>query len=380
MIVVAGVAALAAWGYTYAAYPALLALFGRRRRTAYGEFPPDAWPSVTIVIPVHNAARTIADTLRQVLALDYPADRRQILVASDASTDETDTIAGAFAGLGVEFLRLPMRAGKTATEGAAGLRARGDIVVNVDAGTRLRRDALKALIAPFADPSVGVVSGRDASLARVGDARAAGEAWYVRYEMWVRDLETRAWGLVGASGCFFAIRAPLYKESLPPALSRDFAAALVAREHGLRAVSASGAVCGIQTSQGTVQEYRRKVRTMARGLATLWHKRALLNPFRYDVFAWMLWSHKVCRWLVPWTVPLVGAALVWDAAAGDPARWVGLGFKGLMLGGVVLLLAGRRLAAAIGYAVLGTVAALHAWCRALTGSSFGVWEPTRRAA
>src|SRR5207245_7881979 len=112
---------------------------------------------------------------------------------------------------------------------------------------------------------------------------------------------------VRASVCRYQIRSELHMGRVPEDLSRDFAAALTAREHGRRAVSVPAALCLVPRGASLRQEYRRKVRTITRGLATLTHKRALLNPLRYGVFAWMLFSHKVCRWLVP------GAGLCFSA-------------------------------------------------------------------
>src|SRR2546426_11098991 len=127
--------------------------------------------------------------------------------------------------------------------------------------------------------------------------------------MWVRDLESSLSGIVGASGCLYGIRRDLNRHTTRDGLSRDFGAALVAGEHGSRAVSVPAAICYVPRSSSLRREYRRKVRTMARGLRTLWHKRSLLNPRRHGLFAWMLWSHKVCRWLVPWmALPAAGAA------------------------------------------------------------------------
>src|SRR5207245_7201651 len=103
---------------------------------------------------------------------------------------------------------------------------------------------------------------------------------YVGYELWVRDLETSLSGIVGASGWLCAIRRDLHMHTRPDGLSRDFGSALVAREHGYRAVSVPAAVCYVPRSNSLRREYRRKVRTMARGLRTLWHKRSLLSPRR----------------------------------------------------------------------------------------------------
>src|SRR5207249_1884865 len=139
---------------------------------------------------------------------------------------------------GVELLRLPERRGKTAAENAARAHLRGTIIVNTDASVRIALQALKPLVAAFADPTVGVASGRDVSVARVGAEANAGESTYVGYEMWVRDLETRVSGIVGASGCLYAIRAELHRQLVPEDLSRDFGAALLGAVAALAALAA----------------------------------------------------------------------------------------------------------------------------------------------
>ena len=383
--VVSLVVGLGSCVYSYVGYPALLKLLalGRARRRAAPPF--EEWPSISITIPVHNEAAVIAGTLERLLELAYPVERRQILVVSDASSDGTDDIVARFAPRGVELLRLPERRGKTAAENAARGQLRGDIIVNTDASVRIGRGALKPLVAEFADPTVGVASGRDVSVARVDAEANAGESAYIGYEMWVRDLETRVGGIVGASGCLYAIRAALHREAVPEDLSRDFRAALLARRRGYRAVSVPEALCFVPRSASLRQEYRRKVRTMARGLRTLWAQRALLNPLRYGLFAWMLGSHKLCRWLVPWAALLaLGAVgvLALDAAWARAVLGAGVGVVALgAVGWWWPVRGGRnvpRIVALPAYAVSGNVAALHAWLLALSGVGTAVWEPTRR--
>ena len=188
--------------YSYLGYPVLLRLLGSRRPAAPTRptRPASDLPVVSIVIPVYNEAAVIAETLEAILRLDYPAHRRQIVVVSDASTDGTDDVVARFATRGVELLRQPHRAGKTAAENAARSRLRGDVVVNTDASVRIHPAALKALVAALADPTVGVASGRDVSVDRMDGAANRGERTYVGYEMWVRDLETRLRGAGGAGG------------------------------------------------------------------------------------------------------------------------------------------------------------------------------------
>lgn len=373
--------------YTYLGYPAVLKLLSLRRRGRVMRSSireRDALPHVSIVLPVYNEAAVIAATLERILASDYPADRRQILVVSDASTDGTDAIVAQFADRGVALLRLPQRQGKTAAENAARPLLSGEIIINTDASVRIDSGAIRALVEAF-DDTVGVASARDVSVTNLADTANGGEGTYVGYEMWIRDLETSVDGIVGASGCLYAIRSDLHRLPVPDALSRDFSAALTAREHGFRAVSVPRAICYVPRGRSLHQEYHRKVRTITRGLATLAYRRRLLNPFQYGRFAWMLASHKVCRWLVPWAAVVGLGALVPLALAFPWARLM-LAAAALVLGlaglGWLWPEVGRRarLLTLPAYAVAGNVAVLQAWLRLFTGRAAPVWEPTRRDA
>ena len=201
--------------------------------------------------------------------------------------------------------------------------------------------------------------------------------------MWVRDLETALGGIVGASGCFYASRTELHMEVVPSALSRDFAAPLIARENGFRAVSVPDALCYVPRVQSLEREYHRKVRTMTRGLETLFYKRHLLNPFRHPRFAWMLFSHKLARWLVPWAVVGVLGGTVVLAMQHPWARLaLGLAGAGVALGVVGWYWSSARRAPKLvsfpAYFLFGILAGLHAWMNALRGDLTPTWEPTKR--
>jgi cellulose synthase/poly-beta-1,6-N-acetylglucosamine synthase-like glycosyltransferase len=371
------------FAYAYLIYPLLLRFLATLRPAPPSLADPLDWPSISICLPAYNEERSIRDTLEALLRIDYPADRRQILVVSDASTDTTDDIVREFAGRGVELLRLPARSGKTAAENAAAAHLRGDIVVNTDATIRIPPGSLKPLVRVFQDPTIGVASGRDVSVGRKDQEANRGESGYVGYEMWLRSLETRVGSIVGASGCFYAIRRPLVNALFPEALSRDFASPLRAQEFGYRTVSVDEAVCLVPRTVSLRSEFRRKIRTMARGLETLWYKRSLMNPFRHGLFAWMLMSHKLCRWLVHLTLPLavIGLALL---ATESAVAAVLLVLAALMTAGGTLALTrfeNKRLPlplAAAGFFVAVNVAALAAWWKALRGERNPIWEPTRR--
>ncbi|NNK61789.1 MAG: glycosyltransferase [Gemmatimonadetes bacterium] len=376
--------------YTFLGYPLLLrAVRGLRRDGGSDPGDPDEWPTVTITVPAYNEVAQIEETIEGLLELDYPADRIERVIVSDASSDGTDDVVRRYADRGIQLRRVEARGGKTVAENEVAPTLEGDIIVNTDASIRLEPGAIKALVRHFGDPTVGVASGRDVSIENRGDEANAGETRYVNYEMWLRDLETRAGGgIVGASGSLYAIRSELHRPPVPGHLSRDFASALTARDHGFRAVTVNDAICYVPRTHSLAREYRRKVRTITRGMETLGYKRHLLNPFRHGVFAWMLFSHKVCRWLVP-----VAAVALWlgGVALAGAQGWTTVGVGLVAALALALGLAGlalRRpeekplpgLLALGAFAVLGNIAILRAWVRAFRGAGQAVWEPTRRLA
>jgi cellulose synthase/poly-beta-1,6-N-acetylglucosamine synthase-like glycosyltransferase len=371
------------FGYAYFLYPGVLRLWGSLRPAPRQFGDPPEWPLVSIVVPSYNEEQAIRRTIESLLAIDYPAERRQILIVSDASTDRTDEIVLEYADRGVELLRLAVRAGKTAAENAALERLRGTIVVNTDATIRIMPGSLKPLIRVFQDPTIGVASGRDVSVGDLGAEANQGESGYVGYEMWVRSLETRVGSIVGASGCFYAIRRSLHETLVPAALSRDFASALMAREQGLRAVSVEAAVCLVPRTTSLQREFRRKIRTMARGLETLWFKRHLMNPLRHGRFAWMLLSHKLARWLVFLAAPVAVIGLMLLSLRSTAAALCLVVVLLVMLLGAVAMRTpeGKRLPPVVafcGFVLASHVAGFIAWTKALRGELNPIWEPTRR--
>jgi glycosyltransferase involved in cell wall biosynthesis len=365
--------------YAYAGYPILLHLLVRTRRQRTASTRGSYRPAITVTIPVYNGAANIADAIEHVLACPY-AGSRQILVISDGSTDVTTSIVQGYAARGVELFELATRVGKTEAENLAIDRLRGEIIINTDASVRLHPGAIGALVEAMADPTVGVASSVDVSV-EMGQGKNEGEVAYVGYEMRVRDLETAAGGIVGASGSLYAIRASLHRRVLPAHLSRDFAAALHARSQGYRAVSVPDAICFVPRGRARGYEYQRKVRTMARGLATLFAHAELLDPRRYGRFSWMLISHKLIRWLTPVALAALILAALWPGIGTPPIQAL------VLVGGVAAALGwwwpGRsapRILTIPAYAMAAVVAGLHAWWRVFTCGANATWEPTRRVA
>ena len=369
--------------YAYVGYPAIVWSVTRLvQRPVRRPEPAQSWPTVTLTVPVYNAAGSIRATLEELTKLEYPRERLQLLVLSDASTDGTDDIVREFAGRGVELLRASERRGKTAGENAAHDAARGEIIVNVDATVIVPRISLQRLVRVFDDPSIGVASGRDVSAGTEHLENNGAESRYVGYEMWLRDLETRAGSIVGASGCFFGIRRRIHERPLPHELSWDFASPLVARQLGYRSVSVRDAICIVPRTPRIQAEIRRKVRTMARGIRTLFFLRALMNPFRYGGFAIALISHKLMRWVPYLLAPISFAALGIMATQSRIALTlfaavclaIAVGIAGLQLPKLARF-KGVTLSA---FFVAVIAAGFLAWWDVLRGVRMSTWEPTAR--
>src|SRR5437763_5328294 len=209
--------------YGYVGYPALVWAVSRLRPRAVRR--AELTPTVTVVITAYNEERDLAAKLENTLALDYPRELLEIIVASDCSTDRTDEIAREFSARGVKLARQPQRLGKTAAQNAAVKEAAGEIIVFSDATSQYEADVLQAIVPNFADASIGCVAGRliyvDSSDSQVG--RGAQSYW--GYESFLRQHESRACSLIGAPGCLYAVRrsayVPLYHEACSDLSSRQ---------------------------------------------------------------------------------------------------------------------------------------------------------------
>lgn len=369
------VIAAALTAYVWLAYPALLRLVSSPRPHA----PNDAdepLPQTAIIIAAHNAASVIRQTLTSLLRADCPRDRRVVYVVSDASRDDTARIVRSFRNDGVHLIDSRTRRGKTGAENLVLPRIDAEVVVFMDANVQITPGALRALVQEFRDPQVGVVSGVDQARAQRGTV-GVGESAYTRLEMRIRRRESDWSGLVGASGCFYAARRELFREALPPMLTRDFASVLLARRRGLRAVVAEDACCQVSTSSVSRVEFRRKVRTIMQGLATLMHYRGLMNPLRYGRFAIALISHKLLRWMAQplLILALVGGLYLFVSNVQGAAT---LAIAGVLALGALLSCVRFKWMKFAQYVALVSVATLVAWGSYLSGRRVAIWHPTPR--
>jgi cellulose synthase/poly-beta-1,6-N-acetylglucosamine synthase-like glycosyltransferase len=371
--------------YAFGVYPALVWLWSRARAPFVLAPEPAQWPAITILIVAYNEERRLRRTIDTALAVDYPPELLDILVVSDASSDGTDELVRTYGDPRVRLLRQPERRGKPAGENASGAHVRGEYVVSIDASILIPRDSLKPLVRALLVPGVGLASGRDIS---VGDEAREGnkaESSYVGMEMTLRAYETRVHSIVGASGCFYAARRELHALPLPEHLSRDFAAASVARKHGYRAVSVDEATCLVPRTPTLKAELRRKSRTMGRGLGTLVYLRAMMNPFRYGSYAFMMFSHKLARWLLfPAFLGWIVGPLLLVRTAPYTLVLTGGMLAGLLLARLTLTWPEHKrlpkVVAFPGYIFVSIVAGWMAWLHLLKREKLATWEPTKRPA
>ncbi|HSS43238.1 MAG TPA: glycosyltransferase family 2 protein [Solirubrobacterales bacterium] len=287
--------------YTHLGYPiALWALtrlgrfhdWGPYRNQKGGNDPAGELPTVSLIVPAYDEEEVIAAKVANALALDFPRERLQIIVASDGSTDATAERARA-AGAGL-VLELPP-GGKVAALNAAVERASGEILAFSDANSVWARDALRRLVAPFADPGVGYVCGQVRFL-DPDDDNLEGAYW--RYEMAVREAESDLAGVTAGNGAIYAVRRDAYMP-LPPSGSHDLSFPFLLAKHRLRSLYEPGARAEEKMVPSIEGEFARKRRMMV-GLWDIVVGEGMISPRGYPpMYAFEVASHRLLRYLSP---------------------------------------------------------------------------------
>jgi cellulose synthase/poly-beta-1,6-N-acetylglucosamine synthase-like glycosyltransferase len=368
--------------YTYVGYPLLLLILSRlwRREVGRGAFEP----TVSVIVTAYNEDRDLAAKLENALALDYPRELLEIIVASDCSTDRTDEIARAFAARGVRLVRQRERLGKTAAQNMAVAEAHGEIILFSDATSLYEPNVVRVMMPSFADPAVGCVAGRliyvDPSDSRVG--RGARSYW--SYETLLKKHESHIFSLIGVSGCLYAVRRSAYVPLYAEACS-DFIIATKMVEQNLRAIYEPNAVCTEETNRESDKELKMRVRVIAQTFTDLWRHRAMMNPLHSGFYAVQLLSHKVMRYAVPFfliAILATSAILARHSMLYSIVFVAQLGCYLSALGAWMLERAGvhSRLLALPQYFVLSNLAALIAFCQFLRGERYAHWETNRESA
>ena len=348
--------------YPYVIYPLMLAALGRREEAAGGRY----YPRVAILISAYNEERHIGAKVQNFLDLDYPAEKLEMWVGLDGSSDGTAAILKGCANPRIHAVESLVRGGKTAMLNELAARASADIFLFTDVNPLYRPEAVRELVQPFADARVGLVSGQT----RVrGMGNVAVEGAYYRFEHWLKLRESTGGWLAGALGPNYGIRASLY-QPLDPALINDLAHPGLVAAQGYRCVFRQQSLIEEEAGDDAGREFFRQTRMTAQGAYVL----ARLCPKLWRSGSWgMLWvlgSHKLLRWLVGlWvilgTFALAGAGWWWVVVAEL------MGFGWLAWGWT----RGARWARLPGFFLLVHAAYTVALWQACRGERYVTWKP-----
>jgi glycosyltransferase involved in cell wall biosynthesis len=280
---------LGALAWTHAGYPLAMGVLARMRPRPVHK--AEQTPSVSLVVSAHDEEAVIRRRVDNALALDYPPESLEVVVASDGSADLTDAIVGEIAAENprVRLLQCP-REGKVAAQHRAVRGTSSDVVAFTDANSEWRPDALRALVRNLADDEVGYVCGQ-LRLETPDGANMEGAYW--RYEMWVRQQESVASSITAGNGAIYAVKREAYVED-DPKFGHDFGFPYLMEQMGRRAVYEPDAIAVEKPAAEPEDEYGRKVRTISRALGHILTGRAF-RPTR-PLYLAQLVSHRVLRY------------------------------------------------------------------------------------
>ena len=370
--------------YAYVGYPGVLWILSRFGRLPMkGERGQGApLPPVTMIVSAFNEEKVLREKLENALSLDYPRDLLEIVVASDGSSDRTCEIAVEFADRGVVLRHYEGRIGKTACLNQALPLATGHIIVFSDANSVYEPGALRALVLPFRDNTVGFVTGWTRYGSGEDGSTADSLGIYSRLELLTKELESHLASCIGADGAIFAIRKELYLP-LKSYDINDFVIPLSINQQGYRGILRPDAICFEKDAGSPKGEFHRQVRITSRTIRAIMNYRQLLNPFKFGLLSFELFSHKVCRFLVPvFLLALLASSLLLAeregfylaALIGQVVFYVGAGAAAFVSSTGLL----SRIADTARTFVVVNAAIALAWIKYFQGETFTTWSPTKR--
>lgn len=360
--------------YSYIFYPLLLAVLPRRRRHLRSDVRE--WPSCSILVSVFNEEKHIRERIENLLALDYPADKIEILVGSDGSTDATNGIVRESNDPRVKLYAFSPRAGKPSVLNRLVPAANGELLVFTDANAMFAPDALQKLARHFADSDIGGVCGR---LVFHGEGSETDEGPYWKLETYLKKRESDVDSCLGANGAIYAIRRSVWPGIPDNTFIDDFVIAMRVREKGRRVVYDMEAVATEDLPMSIGHEMTRRIRIGAGGFQSLLLCWRSLLPWR-GIHALAFWSHKVLRWFAPFF--MIAALVANIALLPRPGFTLLLGlhvlFYALALIGALMRRRKFVLFSAPHYFVTINIALLLGFFRFITGTQQAAWKRTAR--
>lgn len=363
----------AAWIlYVYAGYPVLLGLF-----SLFSRVRPKAsdgyHPSVSILIAAYNEEKDIYWKINEIFAWDYPADKIEVLVASDASEDRTDDILASIRDPRMRWIRMGPRGGKVRALNQLVTMAHSEILFFTDANAHIESGCLRRMVRHFADPRVGCVTG-DSYTIEDDSLIASGAGSYWGYETIIKRLESRLRAVLVCDGAIFCLRRELYT-ACHPELANDLELPLMAAHRGYWVLHEPDAKVFERDTPSVLEEFHRRRRICSQGMLGMWLLRHTLSGLRL----WEFVSHKLLRWLT--LVPMLAILSASAVLAAHPfyraILWAQFAFYGLAAIALLQTLTGKKPSRAFSvpfYVVLGTAGALTGVIEALFGRKFDIWN------
>lgn len=364
--------------YTYAGYPLLLSLVAlfRNRQALKGA----AQPRVNLIISVFNEEKVIQEKLENALAQDYPKDKLEIVVVSDASTDRTHEIIREYSGQGVKLLIQEDRLGKTAALNMAIPQLKGEILVFTDANSMYDSKAIRMMVENFSDPEVGCVTGETRLINPERSALGENERAYYSYDTFMKIQESAIGSTVGADGAIFAIRRELF-HPLHPSLINDLVIPLQIVTKGYRTVYEPRAFLYEATATPLKGGFKRRIRIINRSLWGVFSVPEVLNPFKVGFFSLQVFSRKVLRWTAPVFIILLFLSNLGLLNLSFYLLTLSLQLTFYLLTIFVTLIAGKisnRYLNFPSYFCQANAAALIALIKFFRGERIVAWDPIRR--
>jgi len=364
--------------YAYFLYPATIYVIGKFMPGSMSK--KEACFNVTVIIAAYNEEKRILYKLINTLETDYPKDRLQVIVVSDGSTDKTDDIVREYTDHGVELIAVPERKGKENAQREALKHARGEVIVFTDVATNLEKNAIRQIVSNFTDPTIGCVSSVDKVIGK--DGKKSGENFYVRYEMWLRRLESKVGSPVGLSGSFFAARKSAC-EDFSSDMDSDFRTLLNCIKNGMRGAIDEESVGYYLDLSDQRKEFERKVRTVLRGMTVFFNNLEFLNIFRYGLFSYQYLCHKLFRWMVAIflmiiffvNIPLAFESNIYFALLLLQILFYGVGLLSILFN---IYSSDTLLLKIPVYFMTVNASILVAWFRYLSGQRVITWTPSER--
>jgi biofilm PGA synthesis N-glycosyltransferase PgaC len=365
--------------HTYIFYPLSLLVFARKSPPPPDE--PAEWPKLSIFIPAYNEEIHIGAKIENCLSLDYPAEKLEILIGSDCSTDRTAEIVKGYADSRVRFFEMERRTGKVGVLNRLAREATGDIFLFTDANAFFGTAAARKLVRHFADPSVGGVSGRHDMIPAEGSKEMRGEDLYRRYEILLKTLESNLGGSCGAFGGLYAVRREQFTPFPSDGQHDDIVQLLHTVEQRKRVVFEPTAVISEETESSIRKEFRRRARFGMGNFQTLAKMGHMIHP-RYGATSYIFLSHKVLRWLSPFLLLgiLLGSVLLQQMLFYRVVLWIQILMYALAAVGGTLSRLGFHVPGVtlIYHFVILNLAFLVSFVSWLRGGREVIWERSER--